>query len=262
MQARSLLAVALVLGGCGARQAGGTDEAAAGTGDAASTGESETSSTTTTTTGESESTTVNPESTSSSEESGPTPDIPDDLPDECVPVNFLDPDDRGGLPTEVWAGWVHCKDSFFRIEAIDCPIEAGYELCLDSEVCDGCDPTEQCLDWYGNSGYCFCGHNCTTDSDCGTNEICVCRSGILGSQLISRNTCLPADCTGQADCAAVPDESVPRCRLARDLCFSPSSVHCRTEADSCLYDGDCPSQWCSYDPGDELWTCDSPAICE
>jgi hypothetical protein len=262
MQVRSWLTVALMLAGCGSRQAAETDEAAAST--AASETDTSTTTTTTTTTSESsesESTTANPE-TSSSEESGPTPDVPNDLPDECIPVNFLDSEDQGGQPGDVWSGWVYCKDSFFRIEAIDCPYEAGWETCTDPGGCDGCDPSEACLEWYAGSGYCFCGHNCTTDSDCGANEICACRSGVVGDSLTSHNICLPADCSGQADCATIPDESVPRCRLGLDLCGGPAEARCRTEADSCIYEGDCPSQWCSYDPGDELWSCDRPAICE
>ncbi|MFV8752785.1 hypothetical protein ACNOYE_19750 [Nannocystaceae bacterium ST9] len=197
-----------------------------------------------------------------SSESGPTPDEPDDLPDGCVPVEFLAPDDRGGLPDGTWSGWMHCNDSFFRIEAIDCPSAAAYEPCLDPNGCDACEPDEQCLDWYGGSGFCFCGHNCTGDADCGNNEICACRSGVVGHQLVSRNTCLPADCAGQTDCPALADEPIPRCRLGVDLCGSPESVHCRTATDDCTFDEDCANQWCRYDPGDERWSCDEPAICE
>lgn len=257
VQARSLLALALSFAfGCGSRQATDPDEAAAGT----SEGESSSESGSSTTTGTESSSTES--SSSSTEESGPTPDVPDDLPDECVPVNFLATDDQGGLPNDTWSGWVYCKDSFFRIEAIDCPYQAGYEPCTDVDVCGSCDPTEECLDWYAGLGSCFCGHNCTTDSDCGANEICACRSGVVGNQLTSRNICLPANCSGQTDCAAVPDESVPRCRLGVDLCGGPNGAHCRTEVDDCIYESDCPDWWCKYDPGDERWSCDQPAICE
>lgn len=255
MSARSLLALSLALSfGCGPRQVTGDDDVAASESTTESTTETTSSSTTT---GDSESTI---DSESSSEESGPTPDVPDDLPVECVPVNFLE--SEGNQPTEVWAGWVYCKDDFFRIEAIDCPYEAGFGACGDPEGCDGCDPTEECVEWYAGSGYCFCAHNCVTDSDCGTNEICACRSGVVARQLTGLNRCLPANCSGQADCAAVPDESAPRCRLGEDLCGSPSEVRCRTDVDSCLYDEDCPNWWCRYDQGDELWSCDEPAICE
>ena len=254
---RTRLLPLVLLFACGPRQVTGDEVGGTESSSDSSSTTTSTSTTTTTTTTDSESTS----SESSSEESGPTPDVPNELPADCVPVTLTDAE---GQLTDAWSGWLYCKDSLFRMEAIDCPIANAYDVCVDSPNCDNCAAEEECLNYYGTDpDYCFCGNNCTKDSDCGANEVCMCSGGVEGVWGSgSRNICLPADCAGQADCPAVPDESVPRCRLGLSLCATPESVHCRTEVDDCIYESDCPNYWCAYDPGDERWSCDQPAICE
>lgn len=191
-------------------------------------------------------------------------DLPRDLPGDptappegCVDVELLDAE---GNPSGAWSGWTLCDGAFFRVEAIDCPFAQPYEACDASEPeCDECLEGESCLDFYGGSGYCFCGRNCTSDVDCGRGEICACAAGW---GLASRNTCLPADCDDELDCPVIDPVDVPHCCLSTDLCGSPESLHCRTELDACIYDGECPGSWCRYDGIDMRWTCDEIAICE
>jgi hypothetical protein len=193
------------------------------------------------------------------------PDLPADLPTDptapppegCVDVDLLDAE---GNPSGAWSGWTLCDGAFFRVEALDCPLAQPYPACDASEPeCDECLAGESCLDYYGDSGYCFCGRNCTSDVDCGRGEICVCAAAY---GLADKNTCLPAACDDELDCASVDPLDIPHCRLDTDLCHMPLAMHCRTELDACIYDGDCPGSWCRYDTVDERWTCDEIAICE
>ncbi len=240
----SILPCVLLLVACGPRQASQEDEADESSAESLDDG-SEGS-------GSSES--------DAESESGLPPDVPNDPPEGCVPVPFLEPQDRGGGPSTEWSGWMRCEDSFFRLEPVECLEDAPLPSC-DPLECEACDAGEQCLE-VAPGGLCQCARNCASDSDCGPNEICVCRSGLVDDVLSSLNWCMPADCKGQSDCSALPGDRTPLCRLAFDFCGSPESLYCRTEADDCTYDADCPNHWCRYDSGDERWTCDSPAICE
>lgn len=255
------LALALALA-CGPRQVAVDDDASGSASESSASGSSS-DSTSSSSSSDSSSSSSSSDSSSSDEtasESSPPTDLPNDLPEGCTPLEFLDADYR---PTGVWSGWVHCQDSEFRLAAIDCPLAFEYEAC-DPTNCDACVDGEQCLDYYTNdSGYCFCGRNCTSDADCGNNEICACRSGTGEAWLTSgKNQCILANCDDESDCPAIPDLEVPHCRLSRDLCGGPESVHCRTELDACTFDADCGNQYCHYDGIDERWTCTDSAICE
>jgi hypothetical protein len=198
-------------------------------------------------------------------ETGPFPDLPNELPVGCEPLYFLELD-PGVMPPDIWSGWVVCSNTGelfdvdgFRLEAIDCPFAAPFEPC---DQCEGCAADEECLLHYPG-GYCFCGNNCNSDSDCAPNESCLCRSGFSDRWIYqTRNECLPSSCRGEADCEPLPGDTTPLCRLGRDLCSQPETIQCRTPADACTFDTDCDSEWCRWDQGDERWTCDSPAVCE
>jgi hypothetical protein len=198
-------------------------------------------------------------------ETGPFPDLPDELPVGCGPLYFNEPP-PGSTSTDIWSGWVVCSDTGepfdldgFRLEAVDCPFAAPFEPC---DQCEGCAADEECLLHYPG-GYCFCGNNCNSDSDCAPNESCLCRMGIDGRWLYQeRNECLPSSCRGEADCEALPGDTTPLCRLGRDLCSFPETIQCRTVDDACTFDTDCDTEWCRWDQGDERWSCDFPATCE
>jgi Cys-rich repeat protein len=122
----------------------------------------------------------------------------------------------------------------------------------------------------GGSGfdrYCH-GHVCTpdqcfADSDCATGQVCACKYG-LGHGL-GANVCLTSGCRIDADCAS------GLCSPAvHESCPTFVGYHCRTPADTCRVDADCPNKSdggitvpynCQYAPELGHWRCSPVSMC-
>jgi hypothetical protein len=165
------------------------------------------------------------------------------------------------------SGFVACGDDSFdaiyRVARVPCAYEHHLPLCPEGgpEDCGSvgaCQPGESCVDSFG---YCYCMAQCNQDSDCQSGQICLCAAGIPAedgrASWNALNRCVPADCADDCEC---PDGL--RCRVSDDICSSPEALHCTTPADDCQAASDCKTNYCRYDEVEELWTCDSPAICE
>lgn len=187
-------------------------------------------------------------------------------PPGCEPMDL---DDAAGYADpSLPSGFVVCGgpfDAIYRVEPVPCAYEHHHPPCPvgDAEDCGSegaCQPGESCVDYYG-SGSCHCLAQCNQDSECQTGQICLCAAGIPKQDgrldWNSINRCIPADCVDDSEC---PDGL--RCKVAHDICFSPEALFCTTPADDCQADSDCAADYCRYDTTEELWTCDSPAICE
>jgi hypothetical protein len=125
------------------------------------------------------------------------------------------------------------------------------------------------LDCQGDASYTlyrFCLHNlcradqCLTDSDCSSDSVCACADQFIGNALHT-NLCLTAGCHVDADCAS------GLCSPAggENLCQPFSGYRCRSAADGCQSDSDCPPGYgtgrtqpglCSYDSTSGHWQCE------
>jgi hypothetical protein len=105
---------------------------------------------------------------------------------------------------------------------------------------------------------------CFTDSDCQTGQLCEC-SFSFGHGLHA-NFCVTTGCHVDADCAS------GLCSPTGDggVCGSFAGYHCRTAADTCRADADCPSQSdggvtlpsrCLYAPEVGHWQCYAGPLC-
>ena len=146
-----------------------------------------------------------------------------------------------GLLGQADAGAVSClKDS-------DCLGDAGYTLdryCL-KHVCS----PDQCL----------------TDGDCAAGSACGCASQ-FGGNAIHTNLCVPTGCNVDADCPS------GLCSPANGgYCGGFTSYHCRSAADTCASQSDCPAtktdagfsfpNSCSYVPSVGHWQCTPLTVC-
>ncbi len=180
---------------------------------------------------------------------------------------YLD-DESGFADPSLPSGFVVCGgpfDAIYRVARVACAYEHHFPPCPEGgpEDCgfDGaCQPGESCVD-YSGSGSCYCLAQCNQDSDCQRGQICLCAAGIpkqdgrLAWNGINR--CVPADCADGCEC---PDGQ--GCKVSHSACFSPEALHCTTAGDDCQANSDCKTDYCRYDEVEELWTCDSPAVCE
>jgi hypothetical protein len=205
--------------------------------------------------------------------SGGSPDIVGcdgnvyELPAGC---EHMDLDDAAGYAdASLPSGFVACGDqldAIYRVARVACAYEHHHPPCAvgGAEDCGSegaCQPGESCVDYY-STGSCTCLAQCNQDSDCQTGQICLCAGGIpkqdgrLSWNDINR--CVPADCADDCEC---PDGL--RCKVSDDLCGAPEALFCTTPADDCQTSSDCSGDdYCHYDPVEELWTCDSLAVCE
>ena len=190
--------------------------------------------------------------------------VPDAAPRLCTqePV-----DDADGTPT----GFAVCDGpSFDRIASLTCPanIEAEhYQRCGEARgMCgvdaDCGDPGARCVQEFLD---CRCHRFCTVDTDCGPNQACFCRANLpiddMGWQwrLSSLSECKPANCRTAVDCGGQP------CGVSIVGCGVVTGLFCRTTADACDTDDDCPTpgEGCAYDEGEGRWRClDVTGDCE
>jgi len=103
---------------------------------------------------------------------------------------------------------------------------------------------QETLDW----GYptCGCAYSCTRDEECGDGEVCACPSGGQGR-------CIQASCAQGGECAS------GLCEISINDQICGSSVvqlACRTSADACDSDADCPNSSCAT--LGEAWGCLAP----
>lgn len=161
---------------------------------------------------------------------------------------------------------------FDRVEAEACATDWGIFACdptqSDSNACTAdsdCEAGWACLQGDWDMDYaCECVHTCTSDADCAADEACLCAAGVEtggGSFLYGgfRRECQPADCRSGDDCGG------EACSVGKDVCnWGVEGLHCRTAADTCRVDSDCPqgNQHCGWDDASAAWTCQGTAICE
>src|SRR5436190_4582897 len=116
--------------------------------------------------------------------------------------------------------------------------------------------------------YCECYTICSSDADCGADQACMCAlQGIPfdrgGGEYVPStiDQCLTASCRTGADCAS------GECGASRGHCGQGGAVvgfYCRTPADECRTNQDCPESYemCAYDPELARWACQKGAICD
>jgi hypothetical protein len=138
----------------------------------------------------------------------------------------------------------------------------------------GCMYDSQCTD--GTNGRCMplgqivgCSYDeCSTDTDCGANKLCVCGTG-TGAGGRTGNTCLPSNCEVDSDCG-----TGGYCSPTYDTtCGAYNGVvgfFCHRAADecgpdTCVNDSDCTQRdggvtqggpgYCAWDPNASAWSC-------
>lgn len=99
---------------------------------------------------------------------------------------------------------------------------------------------------------------CTTDSDCGGTNVCLCALAGNGSGSRSGHRCLPSDCRVDSDCG-----SGGYCSPTYDTtCGSYDGLagyDCHTAADTCTSDAQCNdggmAGYCAFQPTVNHWGC-------
>lgn len=90
---------------------------------------------------------------------------------------------------------------------------------------------------------CRCVYSCASDADCGADEACmpVEAAGALWPRAEANARCIPAMCRADADCASGV------CGLGRYAggCQVDYTLSCRSEADECRLDSECPYGACA-----------------
>ena len=123
---------------------------------------------------------------------------------------------------------------------------------------DDCGPGGFCeIDWE-KGGLCGCIQLCTKDSDCGSDQICICPAALdgYGVGLGAAGTCVTAGCLTSADCGG------NECGLSVAPCFGATGTFCRAEDDACRSDASCDGTECARYSAEEAWACTPPMTCE
>lgn len=106
---------------------------------------------------------------------------------------------------------------------------------------------------------------CLIDGDCPAGTACGCSNQLRGLT-VRRNSCMPSTCRTDADCA----ETGLCSPASGGHCGSLSGFHCRTSADTCRTNADCPSQpdgglvygsTCDWAPEVGHWACVAIVAC-
>jgi hypothetical protein len=127
-----------------------------------------------------------------------------------------------------------------------------------------CGTDADCQDAGGLFLHCLGGtcsrDQCLVDADCPKDSVCACASQFGGNALHS-NLCIQTACHVDSDCAC------GYCSPAyTGGCASISGYHCRTPADTCHVDADCPQMtnafmFCQYVPMLGHWGCAPVSVC-
>ena len=168
---------------------------------------------------------------------------------------------------EIGTGFVRCENGAVnRISAVDCddPLPPGPacqaadgQCAADADCLD--KPHGRCVLGQFESTSCYCTYGCRTDSDCGPGLACVC-GGAGDAWFPAGATCVPADCTTDADCGGLG------CGFAaqNNGCGYDYRLTCRTEDDTCVANQDCgdPNDYTACVRWDETgWSCAPGAVC-
>lgn len=165
--------------------------------------------------------------------------------------------DAGGAPT----GYVRCADgSIDRVDTRAWDPTIAEPRCTGEEVDRACEVDEDCtagphgaciqVNYKGGfADACGCVYACATDADCGTGELCIgegVREGI-----VKWSQCVEASCAVADDCAS------GECGLSAwdDGCGWRIELACRSDADECRADGDCPETPCGVGYSDDHYAC-------
>jgi len=165
-------------------------------------------------------------------------------------VDVMQPSPDGGA--EIPTGIEECADgSWHRYDAIACTESALDDCGSFGEA--GCPPDQLPCD----TGFSFneCITPCASDADCAADEACVCEMAYPNN---FATRCVPADCRTDADCGGL------ECGISRSECRFVDRLTCRTAADECHGDANCPgnSYFCSYDEEIMHWQCFEVIDCE
>ncbi|MCK6504087.1 ferritin-like domain-containing protein [Myxococcota bacterium] len=165
--------------------------------------------------------------------------------------------DEAGAPT----GYVVCADGAInRVEArawdptILAPRCEGTEIDRACEVDADCTakPHGACIAYNykgGAADACGCVYSCEKDADCGAGELCIGQGVKPG--IVEWSECVPASCEVSADCPS------GECGLSAwdDGCGYLVELSCRSDADECRDDGDCPEIACGLGYGEDFFSC-------
>lgn len=175
-------------------------------------------------------------------------------------------------PCDQLSGYEVCpNEAIHRHTQVDCNEKPVHQPCSRPDPDFGCQSDAEC-DEYPNgscadvSGGCFCRYVCTTDSDCGDGNACICasrwaeghrnESGPFGSY----DPCVPAQCHTDADCGDL------RCGVSIGGCWQVEGLYCHTPEDVCEGHQDCRDldlgNRCAYSPEEKRWTCVDFFNCE
>ena len=164
------------------------------------------------------------------------------------------------------SGFVACGTSIpHRESAVACAVPAAPGNCTDNSGGGSCLVDADCTDKPHGScqqdialfrlridGTCSCQYGCAQDSDCPDGQICRC----AGEELGPTSTCIPAQCTVDADCGdQLCAGSISPCSPGIDL------LHCTTPNDTCSSNGECDTRcaWSDLEMPPQ-WACDN-SIC-
>lgn len=105
----------------------------------------------------------------------------------------------------------------------------------------------RCTPRLGPAG-CGCSYDtCTSDGDCSAATSCICRAT---PDSYEANFCVSSNCRVDADCGSNG--------YCSPSCGGSGGIYCRTAADTCVDDSECPlDTTCNFDSERRSWTCSS-----
>lgn len=142
------------------------------------------------------------------------------------------------------------------VPAGSCPLMSGAAPCTtDAECTAGTEG--RCIEQAGGALTCACTYQtCTHDTDCATDQLCVCHGSAYASG--ADNTCLPGNCRTDADCAGSYCSPSHGTTCAQGV----SGYYCHVAADECLLDADCGVyRVCAWSSTAAHWTCQTSPLC-
>ena len=142
----------------------------------------------------------------------------------------------------------------------DCQLPQGIGACTTDSQCTA-GTNGRCNESNGGALFCSCAYDaCQHDTDCPTNELCVCHGSAFATG--DGNTCMPGNCRVDSDCGAngycSPDHG------AGGGCGSVTGYYCHTTSDQCVNDSDCSGQGqdvCAWSDTAKRWECQQQLLC-